>query len=319
MPTKKHQSQLPTALNCVALLIAVIAALIAGPLWINDTAHKAEAARLQNRVDELQKRLSSVSRRLGDSDYLDVRKLLIRKSETGRVSPRSDFFPEAHFYAPRNLTPWTLKTMPYRDLAKMIFSNDILTEGEDALSLAPLKVWSPDRHLSVRGSSVVSNLFPLIAVEKLAIADLKETMGWQTFDLDISVTNGVTNMTESHRRITLEKAFPGDAVGALLASELNALFMSSSVLEGELQGELMAVQKVDNVLYGQFRYTLKDVTVDGVKYKQYYCFLDSMAVGLPPDIYVVVALVPTTEPTNRNGNFLLVSSWFQDFAILIDP
>jgi hypothetical protein len=117
----------------------------------------------------------------------------------------------------------------------------------------------------------------------------------------------------------LGDAFPGDVVGVLLADSLEKTFLAASFLSDELKAEIIELQKTDNVIYGQMRYTFRNVIVDGVKYGQFYCYVDGLSVYLNGNVFLVVSFIPSREPAARGPDFEWVSNWYKNFAVLIDP
>ena len=84
----------------------------------------------------------------------------------------------------------------------------------------------------------------------------------------------------------------------------------------DTKGEMVSVQKLENVLHSQSRLTLKDVVVDGKKFNQYYVYIDMTMVSVPPSIYTIAAIVPTPDASPRGVEFDWINQWFNQFTIL---
>ncbi len=328
-----------TATICIAVVI-----------WIKDEAQKAETANLNaahsTELRKIEEKIGSIHRRLGDSDHLDVRKLMIHKSEFQKVPIGAAYFAEGSFYAVTNAGDWKHELVSYEDLVVCITGEKADSRMGRLLESSPLHIWRKKQSLSIRGSSVVSNLLTLIAVQKIPVDDVKDALGLdEAFSMSFTNTLAVpidvafegqkvtlpaawvTNnqimspvFTSSRTNtISLREALPGDVVGVLLADALEKLFLSTTFVSRELRGEIIELQKIDNVLYGQFRFTFKNATVNGVKYNEYYYNLEGMVIGLNPYVFVVVSAVPSMEPTERGPDFQWVSDWYRNFAVVVDP
>jgi len=105
----------------------------------------------------------------------------------------------------------------------------------------------------------------------------------------------------------------------MLADALNQCFLATTTLNDELSGEILELQKLDNFFYGQFRFTLKNVTVNRKHYDKYYCYIDATVIGMNPNVYLIVAIIPSEDPTTRGEDFQWVADWYRKFAILVDP
>jgi hypothetical protein len=250
-----------------------------------------------------QAKLESIQRRFGNCEFFDIKKLSVRKSDVKSLPANAHYFEGDFFYAPTNNVGWAYSQVAPTQFIKFITGQEVSGDVEKMLENASLHIWRSECLHNVSHSSLVSNLVAFVCLTKLNLDDIKDSMG-----LDVNAV----------KIADYKNAFQGDVVGVMLATELNSLFLSTSMI-ADIRAELVTVQKLDNVLYSQSRFTLKNAEVDGRKFKEYYVYLDEMLISLPPSIYVIVAVVPTSEPAPRGPDFNRINEWYTQLAILADP
>ena len=205
------------------------------------------------------------------------------------------------------------KNLSYRKINALEFGTTITGESPDAeietmYRDLSLHQWRAGKIMRVKNNSIFSNLVACVSVGRADIHRVKEEIGTY-YDNESSPAK------ELHKAQVLK--FDGDVVGFAFALQSATLYLKISSVANTRE-EMVSVQKLDNVLYSQTRITLKDATVDGVHYPEYYVHIDMALVSVPPSLYTIVSVVPTSEPAPRGVEFDWINQWFNQFAILTD-
>jgi|GEM_PF-2240456 len=276
-------------------------------------------------VNKLESQLISIDRRIEGKEgerFLDVRKFIIAKTEESRIPTTSKFLPEDNFYASPDTTTWTYSTSSESALAKLLTGQAPPPELDPLLALAPqIHLWQGGAVLPMEGSQVFKAAVPLIIVQRTPIDRFAEIVGsaaeimgratTSASQVDLSVQQNPQDF-----RKALENIYRGDIVGFLQLAQMQSIF-SLPVVDPKISVELVTSQKVGNVLYAQFRITLKDVTVGGVKYERYYIRQEDIIISAPTDVYMVRTFIPSSDPASRGEVYTRFTEWFGGLAILL--
>ena len=266
----------------------------------DNAALQAQITALLTDKSQLQDSLSGIQRVLGgDSQQLDVSRLVVTQDKARDLPPQSTFFSQDNFYAldPAKVPGWTLDpaTTELRlaaDQAGISLDAErqaVAESGFDPnrLTQFPLYLWRRPAVAKVEGFPGVSDLYTQVFVQQARIDD---------------VLNGSTASGTTFQR--------PDALLALLASELSGeLSMGGQFLSG-----LQTIEQKDNTVYARFESALSDVTVDGEKLREYYWTRELLVVTTPDTFYLIRTFLPNKD--HRSPDFANFTQWFEDFAVL---
>jgi hypothetical protein len=113
----------------------------------------------------------------------------------------------------------------------------------------------------------------------------------------------------------LERYIRNDTVGSFFTMQLY-LEMIAGVSNFE-DSTLLNVQKVGNVLYSQSLLTIHDIQVDGKNYGRYYVTQELILIAASDKVFVLRTFIPSDDPSPRGTVFSDVTSWLDDFRVLI--
>src|ERR1039457_2399618 len=106
--------------------IIITTATITGSItiWILHQTYEAEISNLNTthllELSALKDQMGSIHRRLGDSDSLDVKKLMIQKSEFQKVPIGATYFNAGNFFAITNLDGWQYSLTSYKTVMDLL-------------------------------------------------------------------------------------------------------------------------------------------------------------------------------------------------------
>ena len=215
------------------------------------------------------------------------------------------------------MLPHQKKNLSYQkinalDFNKLVTGNAGDSEVENLYGNLNLYQWRAGGIMSVRNNSIFSNLVACVNVCGVDVATVKDEINSE-YDQDSSTNKEPKAALEA----TMHNTFEGDVVGFIFAIQSAGLYVKMASVS-DTKGEMVSVQKLQNVLHTQSRLTLKDAIIDGKEYKEYYIYLDMTIVSVPPSIYTITSIVPTPDAAPRGIQFDWINQWFNQFAILDD-
>jgi hypothetical protein len=289
--------------NRIVQIVAACSLVAKVTSWMLNSAYETNLNRTkaehEREVQKIEQRQNSITRRLGDSEYLDVRKLVVDRLAGNPAPHTSGFFPKDAFYATTNSTIWKYAQMTANDASKALAGLEVDPNLKDAWGRGYFHVWLKDSPVKVSGSSVLSNVVTAILVKKIERKDIDDGFGFQSTQTTIRTENGAFLTNSVSKLFPLAGRTHHDPVGVILASGLSTLFLSTTLMEDEMQGDLISMQKLGNVLYGQFQFTFKNITIAGSKYEIFFYTFDTVVINTEQHVYLVLALIPSEDPSLR--------------------
>jgi hypothetical protein len=183
-------------MKSISFILTLCSPVLAAALWVQHNLYQAELLNVNTenaqKMPDLREQDKSIHRRLGNTEYLDLTKLLIRKSEVHKVPFGSQYFNRGNFYSTTNSSLWKYSSPSYNELVKSITGSEPSGDLAQAYQKTPVHLWCKSETLQIEHSSVVSNLAPMLTIQELAINDVKESVGLNA-DFVSAYTNYSTN------------------------------------------------------------------------------------------------------------------------------
>jgi len=268
-------------------------------------------------ISDLSSTLASIKRNMGGKAYLDVRTIQLDKNLSFDVPQHSKFFSDDSFYATENLNSWKYIQTTEGELISWIIGQAIPPQL-NALTNNKIHLWRSEEDLKVKNIVGFKTLFPFVFVQRFPVSNLASLFG-STVDM-IGKENGEDLASTSDEGMEtldrLENIFRGDMVGNLFFGQLTLNFQAALV-SPQLSTELVEVQKVGNVLYAQFLFTLKNVSINNKTHKRFYLRKEIIILSTQTDAYLIATLVPSSDPSTRHKSFSQLTEWFDGLRILI--
>lgn len=265
---------------------------------------------------ELEQSLSGIKRVLGgESDDIDVSRLVVSREEARRLPAASRFFAEAGFYALD--VPDVAAASPAVDAAadadgwtyqqttelKLLADQAALTEDEERAAVTksganpadltrwPVHLWRRPGSVAVEGFPSARALYSQVFVQRAPIDAFLELQGLDS-----------ASVVADHN----------DALLLLLTTELIAEVGQG----GQFLSGLQSIEQRGSTIYARFESVLRNVTVDGQAVPEYYWTRELMIVATPDDFYLVKTFLPNAD--HRSPDFARLTQWFESFAVLSD-
>lgn len=311
-------------------LIIVSLAIVSVVIPVLQFFHSKEISILEKqnllKIDELNSRLSSIKRGIGDSDYFDIRKLFITKDDMKSVSQNLLYYESDQFYAPSNLNNFIYKKYSEPELLK--YESDIEPPElfEKLYGSMYVHQWVANQELIVDGVKNLKKISARIRVQKRSKEDLKGMLG-ELFH-KVNVQNILKNYIEKNKLTdgefdtlsineNLENIYDGNWSAIFLDNYLTKS-LTLPTLNNNVEYELLNVNKVGNIIYVQGLTTLRNVIVNGIKYDSYYLRDELIIASNFRDVYTISTLVPSSDPSTRNNYFNDITEWLSNFKIIIN-
>jgi hypothetical protein len=248
---------------------------------------------------ELEQAAVSIERRLGDeTQFYDVRDIVVSPDEVNDVLPDSDYYAQDDFYAlPEDqLGDWVYDYTTESEFYDLTIGEDILPEDLPEL---PLHLWRSDLHEMLIPEPVTQ--FDYVFVERLSLEQFSEL-----FDVNTEPP------PESDTDVTaLARRYLPDAAGTMLVSQLPLMFPVG--IPG-LRPVLNSVQKSGNVVYAKGTIEVLDPIRDGEQLDQFFFEREIMIVTTQSDVWLIQTNVGTEDRTGPSFQWL--DDWFLHFGIV---
>lgn len=311
-------------------LIIVSLVIVSGVIAVLQYFHSKEISILEKqnllKIDELNSKLSSIKRGIGDSDYFDIRQLFITKDDMKSVSQNLLYYESDQFYAQSNLENFIYKKYSEPELFK--YENDIEPPELFYKLYGSMYIhqWVSNQEMIVEGVNDLKKISARIRVHKRSKEDLKGMLG--ELYHKVNVQNILKNYIEKNKlsdgefdtlniNKNLENIYDGNWSAIFLDKYLtNSLTLPT--MNSNVEYELLNVNKVGNIIYVQGLTTLKDVNINGVKYNTYYLRDEVIIASNFKDVYIIRTLVPSSDPSTRNNYFNFITEWLSNFKIIIN-
>lgn len=311
-------------------LIIVALIIVSGVIAVLQYFHSREINILEKqhslKIDELNSKLSSIKRGIGESDYFDIRQLFITKDDMKSISQNLVYYASDQFYAPNNMEEFAYKKYSEPELFKYENGVDPPELFYNLYGSMYIHQWISKEEIIVEGVKDLKIISPRIRVQKRSKEDLKGMLG--ALFHKVNVQNIFKNYVEKHKLIdggfdtlsinkNLENIYDGNWSAIFLDSYLTKC-LTIPTLNSNAQYDLLNVNKVGNIIYAQGLTTLRDVTINNIKYDTYY-IRDEMIITFNfKDVYTISTIVPSSDPSTRNKFFTEVTEWLSNFKIIIN-
>ena len=323
-------------LSCIVAAVIVTAGVMG---YFAEQHTKLLNTKHQFEVDELNSKLASIRRGIPGDEFFDVRKLIYSPNSESNMPPKSSvYFPEG-FYATTSHGVWSYRQTTELALVCDIAGcspKDVPKHIQEAATLGKVHLWKTGNELSIEGHGLFKKSYPFIGVEKL------------TFDiLRLAVESGAKQeeeeLSEAMKKLALlgvkpealnaiekeekegepdakvkraEGLYRDDIIGAFFSTHLKGL-VTTPIDFPNTAVSLVTLQKVGNVLYAQVLVRLKDVKVGGRPLSEFYITRELIIISTPDGAYLIDTFVPSEDPSRRAQTFGAVTTWLNDFRIVI--
>jgi hypothetical protein len=272
-----------------------------------------ERARAQERIDELDRSLSSIRRSLGpDTEYFDVASLVVGPGEAASLPPSSAYFADDRFYAldAGQVSGWT-----YEISTELALLADLTgrTEAElrsmgpvqqaDALTRFPVHLWR------LGGDRLVRYLDP-ISGQELEFHPRTQVSLQRVSHEDYLAVYAERMGSDSPAMDLVRAGFARDPAGWVLQDLLGGEIATS----GGLRPRIDSLQKRDRLAYARVEATLPDVRIGDLRLAEYYWSREWLLIATDRDLYLVKLFVGDDD--HRSPDYGSLSSWLDGFRVL---
>ena len=327
----------------VGCMVAAATLAASVTLYFGAEQTKLLRAKHQSEVDELNSKLASIRRGIPGNEFFDVRRLLYSPNSKTNMPPTSSvYFPDG-FYAPKSQDVWT-----YKDTNELEMNSDLMGISPSEIP-QPYKrlvesfkvhMWKAHDESPIENDGQFTKMYTFISLEKMTFADLQtvtktvlmaqkqaeeKTQLKTKNERPLAGTNPRQpnevgkDSVDDHEQLAkrLDEIYRADLVGTYFAEMLKVQLESSFEKNQKDELNLVAFQKVGNVLYAQFAVKLNDVRVGGRSFSKYYVTREVMMISTPEGGYLVTINVPSEDPSPRSQKFAAVSAWLSDFRVVV--
>lgn len=223
-------------------------------------------------ITELNTKISSIERNIGENDYFDVKQLFVSDNNRNKSLPNSDYIASGNFYADTTNTNWTYKQIPPVTFVRngleidplefqvgrkssftidSIFKNPEFKNYKKEYRFHQFK-YKDSLKIEVDGKQEIFNSSINVVVIKKEVAKVifdivnqninKEKDLLKNLDIDSTMVNQVIK--------TAQKQFDQDSSGLIFNLILNGMVYGSLSSGNTL--ELQSVQKKSDVFYTKY-------------------------------------------------------------------
>lgn len=304
------------------LLIFISGVSVAtGSIWplLNSRADNARdkvELEYQKKLVPLETALNSIERQVGgEKDLLPVESLIIDPADAGSVPAASKFIQQDKFYAlePDQGAGWAYSQTTELAVAAELIGiapeelPDLLGVSREALTQIPVYLW---RHADVKAVSGVEGLAKLptqVMVQRLPFSALGLLADAAADQQAPTESGGSLDLSD------LEALYRGDATGQVLRQEL---LLSMGLSDpAHTATSLSSVEKRGNVVYARIETTLKDVTVAGTRYEEYYFDRELIFISGHDEVFLVKTIVPSVDHRSPQATF--INTWLLSLRVLV--
>lgn len=301
----------------LALFIAGVS-LATGLVWPAQVRHHNAAEEelrtdYQKKLQPLEMAVNSIKRQVGDqADFIRVDELVIEPAEASEVPSVNQSFPGEKFYAlpPHEEAGWNAVQTTELDVIADTMGLPprevpaALGLSEKVLTLLPVHLWRNADVKKVAGFEGLAKLTPQIMVQRVPYSVLgvldDELAMREAEDIGVEELDSLADL------------YRGDATGQLLLQELAVSLSLAASPQATVS--LSTVQKRGNVVYARIETALKDVTVDGRHYAEYYFDRESIFVSGPDSVFLVKTLVPSAD--RRSPHATYINTWLSSLRVI---
>ncbi|WP_345240389.1 hypothetical protein [Nibrella saemangeumensis] len=301
--------------------ITIVSALISVAVWITSQYY-------QSQIDKYQNQLSSIERRLGGPDLMDLNKLIMRNGDPAPIN--SGYNQEGGFYA-TNSSFWKYKLS---NPAEMILVNNGQQVPEEIKDLSdiPIYVWYGEPKYNFSDPSLDNNV--VVRIDTLD-KDLK--IGSHP-DSTVTILRNIQRIYQptismnwvKRSRYSIQKMQKEDhkvveSVGFDIISDDEllgrTLYFNLSVLldhwpEADIDRQIISVQKKENIIYARALEVIKNIKINGKHYERFYVWKENLLICTKDNLYDIKIEIPSDEPLRKGQSFAQVSDWFGSFAVV---
>jgi hypothetical protein len=306
----------------ITAMIAAVTVAASVQQYFYSQQKEIAKAECQKQIDEANNRLASIKRGMPNNEYFDIRRLQYTTG-TNNTPPATSKFIAGEFYA-TSRSSWEYSETTEGALIQDITGVDITSLSpmlKQAAGLSPVYLWKAHAHSGiVEKHEVLKHLFPYVSLQKMSFDQLHTVLGLVKKEADEEDKIGKESAEPAPSQAgdimaNLERYIRNDTVGSFFTMQLY-LEMIAGVSNFE-DSTLLNVQKVGNVLYSQSLLTIHDIQVDGKNYGRYYVTQELILIAASDKVIVLRTFIPSDDPSPRGTVFSDVTSWLDDFRVLI--
>lgn len=270
--------------------------------------------------------ISSIERRLGGKESIDISKLISLASNS-QLTSKSIFFPKDNFFATKD-DYWTYK---YTNLGELIcIKNGVLPPKElvnNPMDM-PLHIWFGGEKFNVTelgeypfkgeipsgGLKVLpDNQGVVYSLDQVIFNTLIVLQKWDKNGNSIKQRKleHVDSVTYAINFYEIPKS---ELMGRFLYFEIKNFYEGLPV--DYISKEVLSVQKVDDILYSQFLTTYQDIEINKKKRDKFYLYTEFILINSNDNLYSLRIESPSLEPRKIGVSFQKITEWFAEFGIV---
>ena len=270
--------------------------------------------------------ISSIERRLGGKESIDISKLISLASNS-QLTSKSNFFPKDNFFATKDKY-WNYKYTSPIELIFMKNGESVPKELIDNPIDLPIHIWSGGEKFVITelGEYPFKNEEP---TEGLKILPNQQgviySLDQQVFNTLIVLQKWDKSENSTKRRsiehvdsvsysINFDEIPKSELMGRFLDFEIHKFYESLPV--EYLNKEILSVQKTDDVLYSQFLTTYQNIEINTIHRDKFYVYTEFIVINSNNDLYTLRIESPSLEPRKIGVSFQKITEWFAEFGIV---
>lgn len=264
----------------------------------------------QMELDQYEGRLSSIERKINAERIIDLKSVVVSRTNQSRIPASSRFFPNWNFYAPKDDSYWVHEVVKEQEVALRSLSPDLgqnfidkLRENKTYKDSPLVQLWSVREPHDIHFGPV--RLLQNIVMKRISISDflLKEK-------LDASYLGDLTDRVFIQSWKALEEQT--EELSKLLKPIVNSPMPSIKKIE------ILSAEKYGDVFHVEGLITFKNIKVNGILHEHYYQRSEFLFISTSSHIFSIVAVGLGEDPAPRGKYYSKLTEWFSDLAILKD-
>jgi len=285
-----------------------------------------ESNKYETTINEYQSTIASIERRLGGKEVIDISKLLVLKDKSN--APLNSIYSFTDHFFSTNDKYWDYKYTSPVELVYILNNQETPEIYQNNPIDFPIHIWLGQEKFLFTGDDgekfnlnedfprIISSDTSAFVVYPIAQTVFKSSIVLQKFDKKNSShrLRRKDNIDSVYYQIDFDEITSDELMGRFLNNELSNFYNNIPV--SFCDKEVLAVQKTDNVMYGQFLTTFRNMELNNKKYQSFYQWTEIIIINTENYLYTLKIDSPSTEPRKDGGSFRKVTEWFNNFGVL---
>ncbi len=294
-----------------------------------------DEVKYKNELDSYKNTLSSIERRLGGNETIDVSKL-VSITMNNQLNENSKFFPEDNFFASTN-NYWKYK---YTNPIELIFIQNGVPAPKEVIDNPmdmPIHIWSGGDEYKIthlcdcpfdstfqmnpNGLNLINGKDENNEEGQAIVYSLNQKVFKPFIILQKWIKNNnsekvrsTKNVDSIYYSINFDKIPKSELLGRFLYMEIGKYFDGLSA--EFVNKEILSVQKINDIIYSQFLTTYNNIEINDKKQDKFYVYSEYIIINTANNVYTLSIQTPSLEPKKNSNSFRKITEWIAEFGII---